>query len=294
MKKKLIIFTSEHCWKYNIAGHPEAPFRVKDTYEYLRKKQTELNIDIVSVNNEIDEDILLLTHTKSLIESVKSGNFYDPDTPNFENVIFYAKVSANVVLEALKASLQEKIAFALTRPPGHHAGSSSLGGFCYFNNIACAVNWYLSNDLENKKVAILDIDVHHGNGTQEIFLGNDKVLFISIHQAYIYPGSGLKSEKNCLNFPLFAGTDDFEYLKILDEAIQEIKEFSPNLLAISCGFDTFKEEPLAGLNLSENCYYEIGKKIAKVGIPTFFALEGGYSKKLPYLIENFLKGLIES
>ncbi len=295
MNKKVVVLTSKHCWEYSMFGHPEAPFRVKDTYEYLKKKQDELGIEFVEINTEIDEDILKLTHTQELVEQVKTGRFYDPDTPALPNIFFYAKLSANIVLESLKLALEGKTTFALTRPPGHHATKSKLGGFCYFNNIACAVNWYLNKYTDNKpKVAILDIDVHHGNGTQDIFLGNENVLFISLHQAYIYPGSGLKSEKNCINFLLSSGTTDFEYLQVVNKAIEKIKEFEPNLLAISCGFDTFSEDPLANLALSQSCYYHIGRKINSLNLPTFCALEGGYSKKLPFLVEQFLKGFVEN
>ncbi|MEN3013226.1 MAG: histone deacetylase [Endomicrobiia bacterium] len=291
--REIIILTSRHCWEYNTVGHPEAPFRVKNTYEYLFKKQDEIGIKIIEINNEIDEDILLLTHTKDLIEQVKNGSFYDPDTPNLDGIFFYAKLAANIALEALKLSLNRKITFALVRPPGHHASYGSLGGFCYFNNIACAINYYLNSNPNYKKASILDIDAHHGNGTQDIFLNNDKVLFVSLHQAYIYPGTGLKSEKNCINFPLLEGTSDIEYLQVLEKALYEIKKFKPDILGVSCGFDTFKGDPLANLLLSKSCYFYIGKKIAQLQLPTFCVLEGGYSKELPYLVEEFLKGLKE-
>lgn len=287
---KIFILTSKHCWEYHETGHPEDPFRIKDTYKYLSEKQKELNIEFVFIDKEIDEEILLLTHSKDLIEKIKTGNFYDQDTPNLDNIFFYAKISASIALESLKLAIENKKTFALTRPPGHHATKNNLGGFCYFNNIACAVNWYLKN-YKNRKVAILDIDVHHGNGTQEIFLNNEKVIFISLHQAYIYPGTGLKSENNCINFPLSTGTIDSEYIKTLNKAKEKIFEFNPNLVAVSLGFDTFKEDPLGGLNLTEECYYKIAKIISQIDVATFYVLEGGYSKKLPYLIEKFLEGL---
>ncbi len=282
------ILTSEECWKYEFFGHPEAPFRVKNSYKHLENKKDKLNFEFVYVNDEIEENILLLTHTKSLVEQVKTNSFYDPDTPNLPNIFHYAKISANIVLQSLKIALDNNKVFALTRPPGHHATSSNLGGFCYFNNIAVAINWYFKNF--NSKAAILDIDVHHGNGTEEIFLGNERILFVSLHQAYIYPGSGLKSRQNCINFPLSAGTNDNEYLKVLNVAVEKIKEFNPSVLGVSCGFDTYEKDPLAGLSLSQDCYYEIGKIIKEIGIPTFCTLEGGYSKDLPMLIEKFLSG----
>ncbi len=287
---KIFILTSKYCWQYYKIGHPEAPFRVKDTYKYLSERQKKLNIEFVFIDKEIDEEILLLTHSKELIEKVKTENFYEPDTPNLKNIFFYAKISANIVLESLKLAIENKKTFALTRPPGHHATKNNLGGFCYFNNIACAINWYLKN-YKHKKVAILDIDVHHGNGTQDIFLNNEKIIFISLHQANIYPATGLKSENNCINFPLLTNTTDFEYLQTLNKAIEKIIEFKPDLLAVSAGFDTFKEDTLAGLMLTEECYYKTAKTIKQLNLATFYVLEGGYSKKLPYLIEKFLEGL---
>lgn len=289
MKEEIFIFTSKYCWEYKFLGHPEAPFRVKDSYEHLLSKKKELNLEFAIVNKEIDEEILFLTHNKNLVGKIRLRNFYDLDTPCIPNIYFYAAVSANIVLESLKFALSGKKTFALTRPPGHHATKDNLGGFCYFNNIAVAINWYLRN-YEDSKVAILDIDVHHGNGTEDIFLGNNNVIFISLHQVGIYPGSGLKSIDNCTNFPLPKGCKDDEYLTTLDKAIDIIKKFKPHVLGVSCGFDTFKDDPLAGMELSEECYYYIGKKLNQLNILTFCALEGGYSKKLPYLIENFLRG----
>ncbi|MCX7956277.1 MAG: histone deacetylase [Endomicrobia bacterium] len=290
-----MVVTSKNCCEYYLPGHPESPFRVKETYEYLMDIKKNLKVEIIEVNDPIEENILLLTHKRELVEKVKYGNFYDLDTPNLPNIFFYAKISANIVLESLKIALNGKKTFALTRPPGHHATRDQLGGFCYFNNIACAVNWYLKNldDIENRKVAILDIDVHHGNGTEEIFWKNRNIIFLSIHQFGIYPGSGLVSRDNCINFPLFVNTSNEEYLKTLDKAFDIINNFNPKILGVSCGFDTFNEDPLAGLNLTEDCYYEIGKKISQLKLPTFCVLEGGYSKKLPRLIEEFLKGFFE-
>ena len=188
----------------------------------------------------------------------------------------------------MELALKGETAFSLMRPPGHHAGRDFLGGFCYFNNLAIAVAKVLP---KYKSAAILDIDVHHGDGTQDIFLGKKNVFYCSIHQSPFFPGTGLASEKNCLNFPLPAGTGETEYLKYLDKILEEIKKFKPGLLAVSAGFDTYEFDPLAGLKLKKESYTKIGKMIKGVGLPTFFVLEGGYSEDLGELVGNLISGI---
>ncbi|MFN3301854.1 MAG: histone deacetylase, partial [Patescibacteria group bacterium] len=176
--------------------------------------------------------------------------------------------------------------FSLMRPPGHHAGKDFCGGFCYFNNLAIAVAKFLKKD---KKVAILDIDCHHGNGTEDIFLGKNNVLYISLHESPLYPGTGLESRFNCLNFPLPPRTQEKEYLQTLEIALEKISQFKPNLLAISAGFDTYKKDPLTYFGLEIDSYQKIGEKIAQLNLPTFSVLEGGYSQSLPLCLYNFIK-----
>jgi acetoin utilization deacetylase AcuC-like enzyme len=175
------------------------------------------------------------------------------------------------------------------RPPGHHATKNNPGGFCYFNNIAIAVKKLL---LKGQRVAILDIDCHHGNGTQDIFLGNDNTLFVSLHQVPLYPGTGLSPEKNCLNFPLAQGTDEKVYLSTFETAIKEVNKFKPDAIAVSAGFDTYRNDPLTGLNLEKSTYKKIAKIISSLNLPRFAVLEGGYSDDLPECIYNFLTGFV--
>lgn len=277
------IIYSEKAAEYNIPGHPEAPFRVLKTKEFLEK----IGMEFLSPNKAKEKDILL-AHTEELLNLVKSENFSDADTPAFKGVYENAMLSAGSAIDASGYAMKNEFAFSLMRPPGHHAGRNSLGGFCYFNNIAVAVKKLLTSQI---KVAILDIDVHHGNGTQDIFLGDEKVLFISLHQVPLYPGTGINSEKNCFNFPLSAGTDETAYLKTLDTAIEKIKNFSPAIVGISTGFDTYHADPLANLNLRKDSYKKIAKKISEIKAGKFAVLEGGYSRDLPELIENFLEGI---
>lgn len=278
-----IIF-SKKCLEYESCGHPESPQRLFSTYEHLKDKDFEF-ISPSSCNKEE----LLLVHTKNLIDRIKNLEFFDPDTPTITGIFDYACLSVGGAIKAMELCLDGKSAFSLMRPPGHHAGRNTLGGFCYFNNIAVAVKKAM---LLDKRVAILDIDCHHGNGTEDIFLGEKRVLYVSLHQVPLYPGTGLKSHKNCLNYPLSAGIKEKEYLVTLKNALSEIRDFLPDLLAISCGFDTYKDDPLTQMGLEIESYKKIAWLIAQTKIPCFFVLEGGYSSELKYCIYKFLEGLL--
>ena len=185
--------------------------------------------------------------------------------------------------------------FSLMRPPGHHTGRNgkTLGapssGFCYFNNIAIATKMALNFV---KKVVIIDIDCHFGNGTQDIFLGNSKVLYVSLHLSDFYPGGGEKSEKNCINFPLPFGVDEKTYFEKFNLALKEVKKFNPDLIAVSAGFDGHKNDPLTmgGLGLNEKSYRKIGELINNLKKPIFAVLEGGYGIELPDSVHEFLIG----
>lgn len=178
---------------------------------------------------------------------------------------------------------RERAAFALCRPPGHHAGKANCGGYCYLNNAAIATNWL----SEAGRVALLDIDFHAGNGTQDIFYERGDVLTISIHgdpdfeyphfsgyadETGAGPGSGLHR-----NFPLPAGTRDTSYLSFLEEALGMVRSFAPRFLVVSAGMDLYSSDPLGSLKITRQGISEIGKRIAKLGIPTLVVMEGGYS-----------------
>jgi acetoin utilization deacetylase AcuC-like enzyme len=174
------------------------------------------------------------------------------------------------------------------RPPGHHAGAEVMG-FCYFNNIALA-GAKLQKEKKAKRIAILDIDVHHGNGTEELLTQRDDCLFVSLHQVPLYPGTGLKSHDNCINVPLAPFMGEAPYIKEAEKAIDQILAFKPDVLAVSAGFDTYKEDPIAQLKLEKKTYRVLGDLIAQTKLKRFAVLEGGYSEDLPVLIENFLSG----
>jgi acetoin utilization deacetylase AcuC-like enzyme len=269
----MIIVYSPDCLGYEIPGHPESPLRVKRIYETLLEK----GFSFKNAEPATEDDILLV-HTPEHFDMVKRKEYSGFETPPID--IKYPLLAAGAAIKAA-----DVLGFALTRPPGHHAGRNSLEGFCYFNNIAIAVKKL------DKRTAILDLDTHHGNGTQEIFLGNKDVTYISLHQSPLYPMTGLRSEKNCHNFPLLPGTDENTYMKTLEKALDVVKKFRPDLLAVSMGFDTYKGDPLAGQQVSEHGYARMGKMIHELDMPTFIALEGGYSGQIGEVCCNFLNEL---
>lgn len=190
----------------------------------------------------------------------------------------------------------QRTVYSLCRPPGHHAAHSSMGGYCYFNNAAIASN-YLS---AHGKVAVLDIDYHHGNGTQEVFYDRNDVLYVSLHADpdtnYPYI-SGRVGERGSgagfgytYNYPLSKNTGNGIYLRVLQDALEVIKKFSPDYLVISAGFDTFNLDPIGGLRLTESVYAQCGQLIAGLELPTLIIQEGGYNlEHLGGLVVGFLR-----
>ena len=268
----MLIVYSPLCLEYDTPGHPESPDRVRRMHDVLK----EHGFRFIQAEPAAKEDILLV-HAPEHFRKIESKDYFDIETPPID--IKFPLMAAGVTIKA-----SQELGFALTRPPGHHAGRNSQEGFCYFNNIAVAVRKL------GKRTAILDLDTHHGNGTQEIFIGEQDVVYISLHQSPLYPMTGLRSERNCHNFPLFPETKESEYMKTLAKALEIVEHFKPEVLALSMGFDTFKGDPLAGQQVTEKGYGKIGKMVSALNIPTFIALEGGYSDKTGELCRSFLSG----
>lgn len=286
----MYIVFSEKCLEYWEPGHPESPDRVYRTYRLLKDK----GFRFIKAEPCSEED-LLLVHNKEYVERIKNENFYDPDTPNLPGIYNYARLAVGSAIKSMKIALNGEKSFSLMRPPGHHAGvnGSALGaptlGFCYFNNIAIACKKALQ---KVNKIAIIDIDCHHGNGTQEIFFMDSRVLFVSIHRyGGVYPGTGEKSQENCLNYPLMHAVGDEEYIKVLNSALKEVEKFDPDLIAVSAGFDTYKHDPVCTLGLNIETYTLIGRMISKLNRKTFAVLEGGYGRDFPNCVLNFLNGI---
>lgn len=214
--------------------------------------------------------------------------FLDSDTyvtPESLDVACYA-VGAGLMATKLVLTKNAKNAFCAVRPPGHHASADKAEGFCLFNNIALAAKYAL-DDFGLERVAIIDFDVHHGNGTQNIFWHNPNVLFISLHQAEGWPFTGLATEvgahNNILNIPMPLGTKGCDYLTMFEEVVlPKLQLFNPQIIFVSAGFDAHKDDPLGQLNLESKDYYVLTKLIKTVTANLcdnrlVMMLEGGYN-----------------
>jgi len=291
------IVTSNTCLEYESDGHPESPLRVSRTQELLEH----LGYRFVEAHSCTEQDILRV-HTHRHLETVRSGKFYEADTPSLPGMFEHAKRAAGAAIQAAEFALHGQPAFSLMRPPGHHATRNRLMGFCYFNSIAIAVASVLEagtkpkahdydHGLAPKRVAIVDFDCHHGNGTEEIFHGHPGVLFVSLHQHPCYPGTGLESSGNCINVQVPPRTGEADYLAAFKVALGRVAQFQPDLLAVSAGFDTFQEDPITQMALEIGTFEKIGREIRRLERPVFSVLEGGYSGKLPECVAAYLKGL---
>ncbi len=193
----------------------------------------------------------------------------------------------------IKASEQED--FAVVRPPGHHASEEKAAGFCFFNNLAIATQKLVN---EGKRVFIFDFDGHHGDGTQSIFYESNQVLFCSIHQLWAYPYSGFAEEKGkglgegyTLNLPLISGAGDMQFYDKLNLAIKAGKEFNPDIVAVSAGFDAYEEDKILSLKYSLKAFYECGLRLRRAFPHIFAVLEGGYHDELLECVEAFVEGI---
>jgi acetoin utilization deacetylase AcuC-like enzyme len=222
------------------------------------------------------------------VRAVREPTWLDGDTLASETTYDAALIAAGCAIEAVVRG-----GFALARPPGHHALRERAMGFCIFGSVAVAAR-YAQAELGIGRVAILDWDVHHGNGTQAIFWEDPSVLFVSLHQWPFYPGTGGPGEGNetTVNVPLEAGADDGDYLIAFEEVVEPaVTAFRPELVLVSAGFDAHKDDPLAGMNVTEEGFRELARRSAALGPRCAAVLEGGYNlSTLPRLVTAALEG----
>jgi acetoin utilization deacetylase AcuC-like enzyme len=282
------VFYDARTGDYGASGHPEAPFRVLGTAKRLASAGHKLELPPVAAK---DEDAALL-HAPTHLKSIRKGDWLDADTPDYPRIADIAMISLSGALSAAESAVAGGPGFSLMRPPGHHAGKDRVAGFCYLNNIALACA-KLQAEKKAERIAILDIDVHHGDGTESLVLNRDGIRFASLHQFPLYPGTGGESRGNCENVPLAEGTDEESYLSALEPVLQRLLDFKPDLLAVSAGFDTYKEDPIAGLKLDVKSYRRIGALLGSTKLKRFAVLEGGYAQDMPKLVESFLDGFFQ-
>ena len=292
MKTGLI--TSDTYKNHNTGnGHPEKIDRVTAIIDNFKKVDNK-NL-IWKKPNKFDEFFLNKTHSIEYINHVKQSFpkkglvFLDGDTivsPGSKDATKDAVGSIITAIDGVQ-NKEFKNAFCAVRPPGHHAEKDKAMGFCIYNNVAVGAN-YLIEKYKYKKIAIIDFDVHHGNGTQDIFYDNEKVLYVSTHQYPYYPGSGSNKENgkfnNVLNIPLEAGTTSEVYLNAYENVLTKIKHFKPEFLLFSAGFDAHINDPLAQMGLSTEDYYKITKRTLETSKSfcngrVVSILEGGYDLK---------------
>ena len=292
MKTGLI--TSDTYKNHNTGnGHPEKIDRVTAIIDNFKKVDNK-NL-IWKKPNKFDEFFLNKTHSIEYINHVKQSFpkkglvFLDGDTivsPGSKDATKDAVGSIITAIDGVQ-NKEFKNAFCAVRPPGHHAEKEKAMGFCIYNNIAVGAN-YLIEKYKYKKIAIIDFDVHHGNGTQDIFYENEKVLYVSTHQYPYYPGSGSNKEigkfNNVLNIPLEAGTTSEVYLNAYENVLTKIKQFKPEFLLFSAGFDAHDDDPLAQIRLSTEDFYKITKRTLEYSKSfcngkVVSILEGGYDLK---------------
>ncbi|NUT55074.1 MAG: histone deacetylase [Thermoleophilia bacterium] len=258
--------------------HPERPERL-------------LALDGETVERRATAEQIARVHEPAYVEVLQAIDRtvqLDADTVCTPTSWEAATLAAGIALEAV-----DRGGFALVRPPGHHALAARAMGFCLLNNVAVAAR-YAQAELGVERVAIVDFDVHHGNGTEELFRGDDSVLFVSLHQWPFWPGTGGPgtSDDSTLNLPLAAGSGDDVYRLAFEASVEPaVREFAPDLVLVSAGFDAHEQDPLAQMQVTEDGFRELAERCTALGPRVSAVLEGGYNlETLPGLVAAAHRG----
>jgi acetoin utilization deacetylase AcuC-like enzyme len=290
------------------SGHPERPERLRSLIHHLSASGVWNSLN-QSTPLPASAGHILLVHTTKHLETIQhicetgGGVLDEGDTHAVERSYDVAMLAAGAVVNAVDVVLggQASAAFCAVRPPGHHAERDRPMGFCLFNNVAIGAR-HAQQNRGVERVAILDWDVHHGNGTQHIFEDDPAVLYISLHQYPFYPGTGAQNERGrgkgegyTLNFPLPAGTGEDEYVSLFEsEVVPALDDYKPGLLLLSAGFDAHRDDPLGGMRLTEQSFGKFTQLVRDIA-PIVSVLEGGYNlDALSRSVEQHLVHLAES
>ena len=311
--EKLTVYSHTDCLsKDNGLNHPER----KERLETILSSIKEINEPLIEIKEAplADFDDINLVHPQYFLDDLFSMipdlGLVGVEKEPYADTLLCVN-SKDAILRSCGAGIAaandlidgtNKRLFCAVRPPGHHAETTRANGFCFVNNVAVTAR-YLQTRFNLKKVAIIDFDVHHGNGTQEIFYSDDSVFYGSIHEHPLFPGTGLENETgvgNIFNAPISAGTNSEDFLEIFSNKIlKNVDKFKPEIILISAGFDAHKRDPLASINLESEDYYSLTKSIVEIAnrhcngrVISF--LEGGYDLlALSECIKAHFKGLSE-
>lgn len=266
--------------KHNVDCEAEGPYRIIDFSDLPDAE-------------EDGEKYMKLVHTEDYINKIRQSCMKG----EFLAEVCLSPDSWEAAKTAIGLSVRaaEEGAFAAIRPPGHHAFPDKASGLCFFNNIAIATEYLVR---QGKRVFILDIDGHHGDGTQAIFYDRKDVFYCSIHQQNAFPYTGMAIENgrnegagHTANFPLYPGNGDKQFLEKVDKAIQLARKFQPDTIAVSAGFDGYKDDTVLQLNISTRAYYECAFRLRRAFYDIFAVLEGGYHNDIRKCVDSFVEGI---
>lgn len=281
----MLILHDPQCADYGSSMRPEQPARVTKSAAHLREAHPHWQWRVPTA---AEPEILLLTHAPEHLKRLQQPRDFDDDTPYFPGIYDHARRAVGAAVTAAETALMDRRpVFALMRPPGHHATCDQAMGFCYLNNIAIAAN-FLREKRHAPRVAIWDFDAHHGNGTEAIVRARPGILFSSVHQYPGYPGTGTTSSGNCHNWPVPPRSSREDHMTALQESLEVVRDFKPDVVLVSAGFDAYVDDPITVMSLTVEDFSTLGRWLRESGLPAAALLEGGYSGDLPLLIDAFL------